>query len=49
LRPYNVVECLTNDGYFSVDVHLPDANVAVEIDGRAVQVDGINSAYGFSA
>jgi len=27
------VEHLTDDGYFSVDVYLPDANIALEIDG----------------
>jgi hypothetical protein len=27
------VERLTNDGYFSVDVYLPDGGVALEVDG----------------
>ena len=29
----HVVEHLTDDGYFSVDVYLPDADIALEIDG----------------
>jgi hypothetical protein len=27
------VERLSDDGYFSIDVHLPDSNVALEFDG----------------
>jgi len=27
------VECLTEDGYFSVDVYLPQNGVAIEVDG----------------
>jgi len=34
LRHYIKVELLTADGYFSLDVYLPDDDVALEIDGQ---------------
>jgi hypothetical protein len=44
------VERLTNDGYFSVDVYMPGADVALEIDGPShftnISVDGDRYAPG---
>jgi very-short-patch-repair endonuclease len=33
LRVQQKVECVTADGYFSMDIYLPDHDVAVEFDG----------------
>ena len=30
------IERVTNDGYFSVDVYIPDGNIALEFDGRGL-------------
>ena len=37
LRCYNEVERLTNDGYFSTDLYMPDGDIALEFDGRGLQ------------
>jgi very-short-patch-repair endonuclease len=37
------VECLTEDGYFSIDIALPDQRIALEFDGPShFMSDGTN-------